>query len=134
MRTVRLLRAETSNLSGTFGLWILDGQIFCATLEPPDKFNEVNKGSIPAGQYLCQRVEHPFYGVTYQVLAVPGRTRIFIHKGNVVKDTTGCILLGQFTAKLRGQREVKNSGATFKQFIKEMADEPLFHLTITENY
>ena len=134
MRTVRLLRAETSNLSGTFGLWILDGQIFCATLEPPARWNEVNRGCIPAGQYLCQRIVSPTFGATYEVRDVPGRTFIRLHPGNTVKDTAGCILLGQYIDKLRGNRAVRNSGETFKRFIEEMDGEMAFHLTITECY
>jgi len=34
-----------------------------------------------------------------QLISVPGFWGIFIHEGNTVKDTRGCILLGENTSK-----------------------------------
>lgn len=65
------------------------------TLECPWRENQVFVSCIPDGSYPLVKfdsVEHPGCWV---VTPVPGRTGILIHVGNEVKDTQGCILIGQ---------------------------------------
>jgi hypothetical protein len=59
---------------------------------------------------------------------------VLIHTGNVVGDTQGCIILGQYFGKLRENRAVLNSGATFQAFMDFMAGHDTAHLTIKEIY
>jgi hypothetical protein len=133
MKIVELIRLEESK-EGTIGALKIDKQCFCWTLEPSDKLNKQNVSSIPAQQYICEKVVSRKYGTTFLVLNVPNRSSILFHPGNTIDDTKGCILLGKHPSKLRGKRAVLNSGFTFKQFIHEMKEVNQFHLTITTNY
>ncbi len=132
MKIVELIRLEESE-SGTFGVLRINKQVFCCTLEPADRENQVSVSSIPAQQYICRPVESPTHGGTFEVTNVPGRTHVLFHAGNVAANTEGCILLGEHFGKLKGERAILNSGWTFKEFLREVGREP-FHLTIYEHF
>jgi len=132
---LELIRLETSFEDGTFGILRVDKKIFCATLEPADRDNKPSISCIPAGQYDVKRWQSPKFGATWQVRNVPSRDYILFHAGNIMENTEGCILLGQYIDKLRDDRAVKNSGDTFKKFMgatKYISDN--MHLTIKECY
>lgn len=134
---VELIRLETSQ-EGTFGVLRIQKQIFCNTLEPPDRQNAPDISSIPAGAYVCHRVESDHFGETFEVIDVFGRSLIRFHPGNWVYQTEGCILLGESTGKLRGRkgesRAILNSGSTFRAFMDLMFQDEWFRLTIVEYY
>ena len=130
---IELIRlAETEE--GTLGVLRLQKEVFCATLELPDLLNASSRSSIPAQQYICQRIQSPKFGETFQVMDVPGRIAILFHAGNTSADTEGCIILGQYWGKLREQRAVLNSGNTFKAFMQELWGYEKAHLPIVEVY
>ena len=131
---VELIRLEEDAQFGTFGVLKINKQVFCVTLEPPDKENATSISSIPAQQYHCERYKSPKYGNTFKVMGVPSRKHVLFHGGNVVKHTKGCILLAQYFGKLKSNRAVLNSGNTFKAFLKVMQGWDKFHLTIREVY
>lgn len=96
------------NSYGTFGRLFVNDEFICYTLEPCSK--ESRKGykpfRIPAGTYdLSMNVVSPKYryrspylqfkGRVPRVLNVPGFDGILIHIGNWLKDTLGCILVGE---------------------------------------
>lgn len=126
-----LIRLEQGT-DGTFGVMRLDGRVFCVTLEPPEKGNRVNISCIPTGKYLCQKVDSPRFGETYEVTDVPGRSNILLHPGNVTDDTRGCVLLGKHFGKLRGDRAVLNSGKTFDGFMDQCAGSESFPLVVED--
>ena len=129
MRSIELIRMEEGP-DGTFGILKIDKRIFCATLEPRDMLNKLDVSSIPGPQqYLCRKRLSRF-GETFEVLDVPGRTGILFHAGNFIRQTKGCILLGQHHDKLRIERGVMNSGNTFARFMAEMKDVDEFLLTV----
>jgi len=130
-QTVELIRLEES-IEGTFGVLKVNKYVYCCTLEPSDRENERNVSSIPAQQYQCIRIQSVRYGDTFQVMDVPGRSHILFHAGNRVRDTQGCILLGQYFGKLRGDRAILNSGRTFHDFMTHMKGSMGFYLTIKE--
>ena len=132
LHTVDILRLETNPNYGTFGALRFDTEAFCVTLEPPNFANMRNISCIPAAQYMCGRVVSPKFGDTFEVRHVPNRSSILFHPGNRVKDTEGCIVTAQYFGKLRGDRAVLNSGATFKRFMDKLDGEDEFHLTIRE--
>lgn len=134
MKTVELIRLSTDHDQGTFGVLLIDKTCFCVTLEPPDQLNAKEISSIPTGQYTCTPYSSAKYPGVYQVLNVPGRSRILFHKGNVKKNTKGCIILGQYFDKLKGERAVLNSGVTFRKFRAIIGDGGDFHLTVKEVY
>jgi hypothetical protein len=129
-----LIRLEESKC-GTIGVLRLDKQVFAFTLEPPDYENQINKSSIPAQQYICERFNASRFGETFQVTKVPGRTSILFHAGNVVGHTQGCIILGERVGDLgHHKRALLNSGKTFERFMEKLEDHGEFHLTIIEHY
>lgn len=131
---IEIIRLEENDTDGTFGILRINKSVFCATLEPPDRFNAVSTSCIPAQQYLCDRYSSAKFPDTFIVRNVPGRSAILFHAGNTVKNTQGCILLGETIVKLRGDRGIKNSGATFLGFMAEMSGQLGFHLTIYQQY
>ena len=131
---IELIRLEENDVYGTFGVLRIQKRVFCVTLEPADRLNAPNISSIPAQQYLCNRVSSPKFGETFEVMDVPERTSVLFHAGNAVKDTLGCIILAQHYGKLKGDRAVLNSGATFKEFMHIVAGHTQLHLTIKEAY
>jgi hypothetical protein len=131
MKHVEIKRMYNSFEQGVLGMLFINSAPFCVTLELPYLNNEVNISCIPAASYLCAPYSSPKYPNVYQVLGVPGRTSILFHKGNVIEDTEGCILLGNAFDKFTKHRMVYNSGATFKRFREEI-EKKNFNLTITE--
>ena len=95
-------------------------QPFCDTLEPPRR-NLLNGGkwdkrlkvkgmtAIPEGRYLMRFTYSPKFGKKlFQLMDVPLFDGIRIHSGNSVKDTQGCILVGNNTkvGRLENSRAV----------------------------
>lgn len=102
-------------LNGDGGL-----QPFCDTLEPPRR-NLLNGGkwdkrlkvkgmtAIPEGRYLMRFTYSPKFGKRlFLLMDVPLFDGIRIHSGNSVKDTQGCILVGNNTkvGRLENSRAV----------------------------
>ena len=131
--TIRLVRVEEST-QGTFGNLIICSQVFCITLEPSDRLNKRNVSSIPAQQYQCIKIHSPQFGETFEIIDVPNRSHVLFHAGNIIKHTEGCIILAQYFGKLYGDRAVRNSGKTFKEFMEVMKEVKEFNLTIVECY
>lgn len=91
-----------SNEFGTFGRLFLNDEFQCYTLEPaPSATLPIPEGSYP----LTLNVVSPKYrfrmpylkhkGRVPRLLNVPGHKGILIHIGNFLRDTSGCILVGQ---------------------------------------
>ena len=133
MKILELIRLEESE-EGTIGVLKIDKQVFCVTMEPPDRLNERNRSSIPTGQYEIKRHQSPKYGETFQVMDVTGRDNVLFHAGNTVDHTKGCILVAEHVGKLRGDRAVLNSGNTFRRFMAALENEEVCHLTISDDY
>lgn len=127
---VEVIRLEEGP-EGAFGVMKISKTVFCSTLEPQDLLNKSFASNIPAPQqYLCKR-RNSRWGETFEVIGVPDRTDILFHPGNLLVDTDGCIILGQYVGKLRGERAVRNSGTTFRRFMETMKGVDEFLLTIT---
>lgn len=128
---VEVIRVEQGE-EGTFGVLKLNGQAYCVTLEPPQRGNAQNISCIPAGEYHCKRVSSPRFGETFEIMDVPGRSHILFHAGNVVDDTSGCVLLGRHFGRLGDVRAVLDSGATFSDFLCQCKGDNDFPLVIRE--
>lgn len=72
---------------------------------------------IPVGSYVCVRGTHQLHnGVpfeTFEITGVPGHTGLLFHKGNLERDSEGCVLLGQ----TQSGAAVLHSEAAFEQFM-----------------
>lgn len=101
-----------------------------STLELPWLNNAKNISCIPAGTYLCKWA--PFYQTHhYELQDVTGRSGIFIHNGNYVKDSLGCIVVGVNPTDLNGDGvlDVTNSVVTLNAF-ENLFNKEDFTLTI----
>lgn len=87
----------------TIGKLYVDGVYFSDTLE--DKVREYgvkvqNETAIPSGTYkVIMSISQKFKRILPRLLDVPMFEGILIHRGNTVKDTSGCILIGENKAK-----------------------------------
>jgi len=89
----KLIRLESSP-EVTLGVLLLDGRVFCQTLELPWKNNAKSISCIPEGNYVCKRVDSPKFGNTFEIQNVPDRDDVLLHQGNFVRDSRGCIIVG----------------------------------------
>lgn len=91
----------------TTGILSIDGQFECYTLEdqvrddpnpatPQNEAKVMAETAIPTGTYnVIINLSPRFKRKMIRLLDVPGFTGILIHGGNTVKDSAGCILVGQ---------------------------------------
>jgi len=127
---VKIVRLEQTD-QGALGSMLLDGELFCSTLEPDE--GDPVKHQIPPGLYPCQRFHGAKYKDTFEIV-VPGHTAVLFHAGNTEEHTLMCVLLGQYPGKLTGQRAVLNSGNTFKAFMEHLGDTQEFQVEIVNFY
>lgn len=72
------------------------------TVEDDWRDNAPRISCIPAGIYVLHRtIYHKHHYETFEVLEVPGRSRILIHPANVEEDLEGCIGVGLRRGKIR---------------------------------
>ena len=126
----RLIRVEESS-QGALGVLVLDREVFCCTLEP-DR-NDKGKLYIAPGAYDCFRFHGTKWPDTFEIKVI-GHTAVLFHSGNTEADTLGCVLLGSSFGKLKGQRAVLNSGATFKEFLERTKALDHFTLFVQDCY
>jgi hypothetical protein len=141
MKHVRLERLLFGP-AGTFGKMAIDDTGFsCWTVERPGfpfvSENEAGLACIPAGEYAIKL--GVFHRNTptpvddypaYEVLNVPGRSLIKIHKANFPTDVKGCIGLGMNLGELNGHPAVLSSSGAYDAFMKVLANEANALLTI----
>lgn len=138
MKYMDLLRVALRN-DGTFGV-LLDkgedpmsvGEPFAVTCEEVWQNNQPQVSCIPAGVWLCKRVQSPKFGNTFEVTEVPGRSHILFHKGNNTNDTLGCILVAESYERIGGVLSVAQSGKGYDEFMIRLADTDKFMLSIRE--
>ena len=127
---IKIIRVEKSE-AGVFGVLIVDGEVFCATLEPQDLDNRVGVSCIPAGTYTCMPIDSPHFGKTFEIMDVPDRTSILFHGGNLASDTKGCVLLGRQYGLLGGDRGILSSRPALREFLQR-AGRDKFEIEIKE--
>lgn len=73
------------------------------TLELPYLNNKKNISAIPDGLYSASLLSHSKFGQCIYFHSVIGRSGIFIHKANFVREIEGCIIVGSSFA---GKKEI----------------------------
>jgi len=136
MKKLKMLRIA-SRLDGVTSVFldnILDQWLpFALTLERPWLNNAKGISCIPAGTYICKRVDSPKFGNTFEVTGVPNRDAILLHKGNIDDDSHGCILVGeQFSVWQDNSCSISASDAGFKEFLARTVAINEFELEIRE--
>ena len=131
MRIFNLIRISDID-DGTFGVFLDYDIPFCLTLERRWLDNKRGESCIPWGNFICQRVQSPKFGETFQVLDVPGRSGILFHKGNINDDSHGCILLGEQFEPINGKNGILASGKAFQEFMQRTHSIDNFVLKINK--
>ena len=104
---------------GTPGEWRIPGcdRVF-ASFEDPWKDNEVGESCIPEGTYLLRPSTFHRGGYEcWEVVNVPGRTLIKIHRGNHELHTKGCPLVGDRMGWIQGRLGVADSRRVWGEFM-----------------
>jgi len=125
---LEVIRHEEGRV-GAFGSLVLQGELFCTTLEP------YNAKQIATGMYRAKRFHSPkFHKDTFKLVDVLGKTDVEFHPGNFVQDTDACIIVGQYPGKLKGQRAVLNSGITFDSMMECLEGYNEIIVIVKEDY
>jgi hypothetical protein len=110
---------------GTFGLMTLPDGWQCYTVERPWRGNVPRESCIPEGIYGLIRGRYNAGGYdTFELVNVPGRSLIKIHKANLPEDLEGCIALGKTIGFLGGKMAILSSGEAFADWMLHMRDLP----------
>lgn len=129
MAKIELIRVAMLE-SGTFGVLLDENLPFCLTVERPWIDNQVGISCIPTGNYVCHRVSSLKFGNTFEVHEVPGRSHILFHKGNLMDDSHGCIIVGEQYELLGGKPAVLASGKAFQEFLDRTKDVNEFNFDV----
>lgn len=124
------LKRIATNEDGTYGVLIDQTTPFTLTLEDPWLANQKDISCIPAGSYLCKRVDSPKFGDTFEIMDVPHRDHILFHWGNTEEDTRGCPLIGEEFGFLNEKMAVLSSKRGFDEFLERTKQEDEFLITI----
>jgi hypothetical protein len=103
------IRRYDKSSSGTLGTFWMDDTFLCYTLEDPDNNNAKGVSCIPEGTYPVIKHNGARFHDVWILENVPNREAILIHAGNTIKDTRGCILVGQKVGTLQGLPAVLES-------------------------
>lgn len=135
------LYRRASSAQGVFGTWVFQGKELCVTIECPWLNNLPNISCIPAGRYYCEYTYSPAFKKKLYILhAVPGRSGIRIHAGNVAGDRAlgyrsdfrGCIGLGLRLGHIGQQLGILDSVLAMNNFMQVVEGKP-FYLTIVDH-
>jgi hypothetical protein len=109
---------------GTFGKLHVPGEFECYTIERPWAQNRANVSCIPSGTYdlVLGRYNRGGYEA-YEVVDVPGRELVKIHKANLATEVLGCIAPGFELGCLDGRWAVLRSLDAFDAFMSAMGGE-----------
>lgn len=114
----------------TLGIMTVDGKFFCYTLEDAVRTIKVpKKTAIPAGKYklkirkelspLTQRYRdrYGFFKYHIEIDNIPNFDFVYLHVGNTVEDTDGCVLLGlTSTSNILSTGFIGSSAKAFELF------------------
>ncbi len=110
------IRRLRTNQDGTFGNFCIDDDMVCVTAELPWDDNLPNKSCVPTGTFTFEAFSSPVHGATWKATNIPGRSNIEIHTGNIpLKESLGCIIVGENFGELDGKPAVLNSKMALRQ-------------------
>jgi len=114
---------------GNFGLFYLDEEPICKTVEKRWHNNQQQISCIPLGVYHYRKRFSEKYGWHWHIYDVPGRDLILIHNANWAHQLLGCIGVGDGFAVMKDDktgitaRGVTNSRATMDNLRGLLPDE-----------
>ncbi|MDC0003784.1 DUF5675 family protein [Porticoccaceae bacterium] len=134
MKEAWLLRDESTE-THTFGRLVFGNKVLY-TMERPWLGNMRSQSCIPLGSYDVSYLPKSYSGKyrdVYHIQEVGGRTGILIHKGNLVADTTGCVLIGVSKGKLEGEPAVLSSVVALSILHQWAEREPFRIIVVSSN-
>lgn len=132
-RRVRLiLRRFAYTPMGTFGRLELPDRSELWTLELPWVGNRRHVSCIPPGRYAIRRGNFRGKYPNWEVLKVPGRDHIEIHRGNVAADLEGCIAVGKSLGALTNQWGVLRSKDAMDELMASTSAADVGRLLVRE--
>ena len=121
-----ILRYE-SGPAGTFGVALYGTRWLCHTLEPANRSGGYGS-AIRAGHYELTIEWSPKFKRYLPTINAPGRTGLRIHAGNFVRETSGCIIVGDS----RGITYINNSSAALSALIDYIKAQHITHINIID--
>jgi hypothetical protein len=143
MKAIITLKRDTYTSKTTIGKLYVNDLLICDTLE--DTCRDLNKDgdlndpgeskvygetAIPSGIYKVTLTMSPhFKFITPRLFGIEGYSDVLIHKGNIPKDTLGCILVGS-----RGVDCLKGGTSTpaFDKLMNELKKFDEFQIIIID--
>ena len=131
-----VLHRDRSSDQGTLGVLVARGLAPVHVMEPPWRGNARNRSCVPVGLYEVVPHLSPRFRRCLLVTAVPERSHILFHAGNLGGDveqgwhthTAGCLLpglrRGRLTVKGHAQAAVLASRTAFRHLMEWAAGEP----------
>lgn len=135
MKTI-ILRRIAKNKDGVFGI-LIDGNVpFAVTVEPEDKNNKSNISCIPEGEYKCffrrKETSNRNYDI-WELMNVPNRSNIQIHKGVTEDSSEGCIIVGEsFEPYKKKSAGVMQSTKAYNELMARTAEKEFMIIKIEE--
>lgn len=126
-----LYLAREAYKTHTYGTLICENEIL-HTIERPWRQNSSNISCIPSGLYtvrFMKRSASGKYRDVWHLQAVPGRSGILIHNGNLARHSRGCLILGSKKGNLGGMPAVLASRPALRKMKRLVGVEP-FQLQI----
>lgn len=121
-----------SNSHGTFGVFKINDQPFCVTLEETWLGNKRRESCIPEGTYEAVAYSGTKYKNVWLIKDVPNRSAILIHWGNTERHTAGCLLVGKYFARFGDRNGVADSRNTFKRLRRKLPKK--FKITFKNHF
>lgn len=125
--TIARIESTDKQIIGQWTILENDKPIYvCNTLELPDKNNEPQISCIPKGSYECRKtsgsphIKYPHI----DIINVPNRSGIKIHKGNYYTQIRGCVLVGKGITDINsdGYKDVTSSGIALSEILAIVPD------------
>lgn len=121
-----ILRYE-SGPAGTFGVALHGSRWLCHTLEPADRSGDF-RCAIKAGRYELTHEWSPKFRMYLPTINAPGRSGLRIHAGNFVRDTSGCLIVGNS----RALTYLNDSRAALSALIVYIRERHITHINIID--
>ena len=110
------------------------GDYTCYTLELPWRNNKRNISCIPPRKYKCRQRRYNKGGYqAIELVDVPDRSHIMIHKGNFPNDVKGCVCVG--TVVDYNRPAVFNSKVAFDllmEYFEDLSEEQQVYCEVTD--
>ena len=128
---------------GIFGeLLERDGQPLAVTLEHSFSSGGDCAPLIPAGTYTLNLGEHELHeGPPFKTYEFPPfispvdyqrHEQCLLHRGNLNRDSVGCVLVGQHDGSIGGQRAIVNSVVALDAFLAVTGFEDQIEMTVQD--